>query len=648
MALNPFFLQGAQSEQRLIQELINEQLKMYGVDVTYLPRKVVNRDSIFREIEASKFDDSYTLEAYVNTYEGYSGQGDIMSKFGLSIKDELTLTISRERFEDFITPFLESETDSQITIANRPREGDLIYFPLGQRLFEVKFVEHEDPFYQLGKNYVYLLKCELFEYEDEVIDTSIDAIDSQVEEEGFITTLKLIGVGKTATASAVINTNYVREVFLNNDGIGFTSPPTITFEPSPVSGGTATAVGILTTLGATTSLKEIIITNAGYGYTTTPLIQVSGGGGTGAAATCSVELSGTRGVVSATITDGGQGYSSSPIVTFDNPTAGAAATATVDAIGGNVGVGTSAHTVTELTLSTGGVSYITSPEVTIAGPTQRTGIMGDDGIDWISTAGTGYTTGGVYEADYYYSWSSGIGTGARFEVVADASGAVTGITTVYGGMGYKENEYLYLVGGDNNCIFYTDVMSTGIGSTATATASITAGVVTAITITNPGYGYTFMPVVTIDNSAGVKTTTDAIANATGTSIINTANEVTAIRITNPGEGYTSNPIITIADPPLIVGVGTYQFNEEIVGSTSGAKALVKNWDATTNTLKITVTNSKDFADGELVVGSTSSATYAADVYTETDIYDNYNSGDEIETEADQILDFTQSNPFGLY
>ena len=127
MALNPFFLQGSQSEQRLVQELINEQLKMYGVDVTYLPRKVVNRDSIFREIESSKFDDSYTLEAYVNTYEGYSGQGDVMSKFGLSIKDELTLTISRERYEDFITPFLESETDSEIVLSNRPREGDLVY-----------------------------------------------------------------------------------------------------------------------------------------------------------------------------------------------------------------------------------------------------------------------------------------------------------------------------------------------------------------------------------------------------------------------------------------------------------------------------------------------------------------------------------------
>ena len=647
MALNPFFLQGAQSEQRLIQELINEQLKMYGVDVTYLPRKVVNRDSIFREIQASKFDDSYTLEAYVNTYEGYSGQGDIMTKFGLSIKDELTLTISRERFEDFISPFLESETDSEIIIANRPREGDLIYFPLGQRLFEVKFVEHEDPFYQLGKNYVFLLKCELFEYEDEVIDTSIDAIDSQVEEEGFITTLKLIGLGKTATSSAVINTNYVREFFLNNDGTGFTSPPTITFEPSPVAGGTATAVGILTTLGGTTSLKEVLITNAGYGYTIAPTVQITGGGGTGAAATCSIETSGTKGVIAFTITDGGIGYSAPPLVTIANPTAGAAATATVDAIGGNVGVGTSAHTVTELTLSTGGVSYITAPEITIAGPTQRSGVLADEGIDWMITGGTGYTDGGIYEANYYSNWSSGIGTGARFKVTA-SGGTVTGITTVYGGMGYETNKYLYLMGGGNNAVFYTDIVTTGIGSTATATASITAGVVTAINITNPGFGYTFMPVVTIDNSAGVKTTTDAIANATGTSIINTANQVTAIRITNTGEGYTTNPVVTIADPPLIVGVGTYLFNEEIVVSTSGAKALVKSWDATTNTLKITVTNSKDFTDGELVVGSTSDATYAADVYTETDIYDNYNSGDEIETEADQILDFTQSNPFGLY
>ena len=553
MALNPFFLQGSQSEQRLVQELINEQLKMYGVDVTYLPRKVVNRDSIFREIESSKFDDSYTLEAYVNTYEGYSGQGDVMSKFGLSIKDELTLTISRERYEDFITPFLESETDSEIVLSNRPREGDLVYFPLGQRLFEVKFVEHEDPFYQLGKNYVYLLKCELFEYEDEVIDTGVDVIDTQVEEEGYITTLKLVGSGQTASASALINSKYVREIFLNNDGNGYTSPPIIKFDDSPSSGGTATAIGILTTRGGITSLKSIQMTNAGYGYTSVPQIYFTSDVGTGAAATCSIESSDTKGVVAITVTDGGTGYTSAPDVTIGNPTAGAAATATVSETG----------TITAITLSTGGVNYIDTPSVTIANPPS---------------------------------------------------------------------------------------VGVGVGTTAVGIASVTAGIVTTITITNAGFGYTntAVPSVTIDNSAGIKTSTNVLTNATAVATITTGNIVNAVRVVNPGVGYTQVPTVTIADPPLITGIGTYQFNEEVVGSTSGARARVKNWNADTGTLKIDILNGLDFSPGELVVGSASSATYATDTFDDTDIYDEYNQCDEIETEADLLLDFTQSNPFGTY
>ena len=554
MALNPFFLQGSQSEQRLVQELINEQLKMYGVDVTYLPRKVVNRDSIFREIQSSKFDDSYTIEAYVNTYEGYSGQGDIMTKFGLSIKDELTLTISRERYEDFISPFLESEDDDQIVLSNRPREGDLIYFPLGQRLFEVKFVEHEDPFFQLGKNYVYLLKCELFEYEDEVIDTGVDVIDTQVEEEGYIATLKLVGTGKTATAAAIRNNRYVREIFLNNDGSGYTSAPIIKFDESPSSGGTATAIGILTTRAGTTSLKSFVITNAGYGYTVAPNIYFIGGGGTGAAATCSIESSGLQGVTAITVLDSGEGYTSVPEVTIQNPTAGAAATATVAA---------GATVVSAITITNGGASYIQAPPVTIGPP---------------------------------------------------------------------------------------PVIGVGIGSTAVGIASITAGIVTSITLTSQGYGYSssLIPTVSIGNSAGIKTDTDSLANATAVATITSGNIVNAVRVTNPGVGYTQTPTVTIADPPLISGIGTYLFNEEVVGQKSGARARVKNWDATTGTMKIDILNGKDFSNGELVVGSASSATYAADTYDETDIYDKYNQGDEIETEADLILDFTQSNPFGTY
>ena len=206
MALNPFFLQGSAGEQRLVQDLINEQLKIYGVDVIYIPRKFVKKQTILKEISSSKFDDNFAIEAYISNYDGYTGQGDILTKFGMSLKDELSLIISRERFEDFISPFLDSSDTDEIILATRPREGDLIYFPLGQRLFEVKFVEHEVNFYQLGKLYVYELKCELFEYEDEVIDTTVQEIDTQVQEEGYITTLTMVGVGLSASATTTINT----------------------------------------------------------------------------------------------------------------------------------------------------------------------------------------------------------------------------------------------------------------------------------------------------------------------------------------------------------------------------------------------------------------------------------------------------------
>ena len=181
-------------------------LKIYGVEVTFIPRKFVNQSTIIEEVTASKFDDNFLIEAYVENYDGYAGAGDVLTKFGMSLRDEVTLTISKERFEEFIAPFMDADDD--IELSSRPREGDLVFFPLGQRLFEIKFVEHEEPFYQLGSNYVYKLKCELFEYEDEVIDTSIDAIDTQVDDVGYIATLQLVGIGITATASAGIGTGY--------------------------------------------------------------------------------------------------------------------------------------------------------------------------------------------------------------------------------------------------------------------------------------------------------------------------------------------------------------------------------------------------------------------------------------------------------
>ncbi|BCU95489.1 MAG: hypothetical protein CM15mV9_1020 [uncultured marine virus] len=363
MALNPFFLQGSPSEQRLVQDLINEQLGIYGVEVTYIPRKFVNRQTIIEEVQQAKFDDNFSIEAYVNTYEGYGGQGDIMTKFGMSLRDELTLTISRERFEDFIGAFLTALPDDEIIVDTRPREGDLVYFPLGQRLFEIKFVEHEEPFYQLGKNYVYQLKCELFEYEGEVIDTSIDAIDTQVQDEGFITTLNMVSAGTTAAATAVLSqpTGYVRELFLTNDGSGYTTTPTVAISTAPgATGVSATAVAITTTRAGVKSIERIVLTNAGSGYTSPPTITIIGGNGTGAIATCSIETT-QKGVISYTVTNQGGGYSAVPTITVAGPT-GSGTTSTAEA------VINADKQVTSVRVTNPGIGYTQVPAVSFSAP----------------------------------------------------------------------------------------------------------------------------------------------------------------------------------------------------------------------------------------------------------------------------------------
>ena len=373
MALNPHFLQGSRGEQRLVQSLINEHLKIYGVEVTFIPRKFVNQSTIIEEVTASKFDDNFLIEAYVENYDGYAGAGDVLTKFGMSLRDEVTLTISKERFEEFIAPFMDADDD--IELSSRPREGDLVFFPLGQRLFEIKFVEHEEPFYQLGSNYVYKLKCELFEYEDEVIDTSIEAIDTQVEDEGYIANLQLVGIGQTATASAIVNSGYIREVFLNNDGSGFTGTPIVSISTSPsgLSGSNATAVAFTTSRANVTSVEKILLTNAGFGYTEVPTITISGGGGTGAAATCSINTA-SNGVIRYVVNDGGVGYGTVPVVTVAAPAGGVAADRAIGIASIGIDDTSGFNEVKSIFVSNAGAAYTSAPTVTIANPETISGI----------------------------------------------------------------------------------------------------------------------------------------------------------------------------------------------------------------------------------------------------------------------------------
>ena len=144
MPLNPYFLQGSTSEQRLVQDLINEQLRMYGQDVVYLPRKIINKKSIIKEIVSSSFDDAYRLEAYLLNYQGFEGSGDVLSKFGVTTTDSVNLVVSKEKYEDFITPFIAA--DSQVELSTRPQEGDLVYLPLDNTMLKLNMLRQENLF----------------------------------------------------------------------------------------------------------------------------------------------------------------------------------------------------------------------------------------------------------------------------------------------------------------------------------------------------------------------------------------------------------------------------------------------------------------------------------------------------------------------
>ena len=164
---------GETSEQRLIEDLIIESLKIYGHDTYYLPRTLVNKDNIFDEDQLSSFDAAYPLEMYLENVQGFAGQGDIFTRFGMEVRDQATFILAKRRWEDMVT-----RQSPTLHTNHRPNEGDLIYFSRTKSLFEIKYVDFQNPFYQANQIYVYRLTCELFEYSSEDIDTGIAEIDA--------------------------------------------------------------------------------------------------------------------------------------------------------------------------------------------------------------------------------------------------------------------------------------------------------------------------------------------------------------------------------------------------------------------------------------------------------------------------------------
>ena len=185
MATNSYFRTfDAENDQELLHSIVSESVKIHGYDVNYIPRTLVNEDTILGEDSISEYKDAYSVEMFIKSVDGFEGEGDLVSKFGLEVRDQIIFSMSRRAWEG-------------LDIGTRPKEGDLIYFGLTSKLFQIMFVEHETPFYQNGALPTFDLTCELFTYSDEKIDTDVDEIDVIEQKQSFVRTFELSSVSGT-------------------------------------------------------------------------------------------------------------------------------------------------------------------------------------------------------------------------------------------------------------------------------------------------------------------------------------------------------------------------------------------------------------------------------------------------------------------
>ena len=272
MGVNHYFQGGQgignQSEKRLYEDLIIEGLKIYGNDVYYLPRTLVNRDLILGEDTNSRFDDSYLIEMYMESTEGFAGQQELITKFGLEIREDTTFMVSKRTWDEKVA------NNANLIATGRPNEGDIIYMPLMNSFFEILFVEDQEPFFQLGNLPVYKLRVTRWEYSGEELNTNITDID----EKENVFSLNLLAYKQsleTATMSLligdpVVTGDRVTSIPIIQGGEDYTTVPVIVIsDPLPSVSALATANVIGNTLNSFT------ITQLGRGYTSSPTITVN-------------------------------------------------------------------------------------------------------------------------------------------------------------------------------------------------------------------------------------------------------------------------------------------------------------------------------------------------------------------------------------
>ena len=703
------------------------------------------------------------MEAYLVNVDGFGTPSDALTKFGVRDMDEITLVVSKERYDDFITPFIKSFPEGERVNANTPNEGDLIYLPLDNALFEIKYVERKVPFYQVNELFMYEFRCEIFEPEDEVVDLPDGLTDKNGEDvdDGIITRGNIItlqldkddntnALGYVALASTVPGVKSVQRVPLFNDGNYLGTPTVQIFKPK--QGNQATGTVTIAEGG----IDTVTLTSSGSNYLSVPTISFTPPNKTTSSQikfgnnslhhTAITDVIGANFVFSTNVDsrDTGNGRLSLSFWLYPtkfDPAVNGGTVMWTDRFKiyyretGNIifasGSGSIENTTqlnlnawnfirveqynTDATISVNGTVSnnlnTANPIMFFAGdllklgadtagagfiPSQTASFEGF--LDHLTINLTGdnalrnFTATQVPSSETSQETDGQTNSNASFirkmdnehpQVIAttDVNKVVTGLTINYEGWGYTSVPIMTIAqpelgsqatavaimtsrtGVPNQSVDRILITNPGFGyteppivtftggnpiSVAIATAVISEAVLGPIGITTGGRGYTFTPTVGITSvyTQQSNETIPLLQNAQAEAVVSTAGTVKEIRYSNAGAGYTNTTAYVGIQSVTTDFFGEFEIDELVTQVSTGTSAYVSSWNTADNILKV-VASSGDFTVGETIVGAAASYRILSVVDDlSTDI--PFAANTEIETEADQILDFTERNPFGEF